>query len=176
VLYRVDKDGRWHSPVTILNDVGAADPVIFQWQGRFWLAYADTDLGAQDTLCLAHADRIEGPWEPHRGPPRLHDKGGARLAGRYFEHEGVLYRPGQDCRATYGAATVLYRVDECSETAYRETLVKTLSPDPHGPLPHGLHTLSAWGDRTLVDGKRMIMNTPVLRRRVASRLGRVLRK
>ena len=37
---------------------------------------------------------------------------------------------------------------------YAEEPVARLEPDPRGPLPHGLHTLTAAGPVTLVDGKR----------------------
>ena len=169
VLYRVDAQGRWHSPVTLLRDVPAADPAIVRWQGRFWLAFSDQDAGLHDNLCLFHANRIEGPWYAHRGNSVRLGRDGARMAGTFFEHEGALYRPGQDCRNAYGAAVLLHRVDELSTNAYRETPVRTIAPDAHGPLPSGLHTLSAWGERTLVDGKRMTLNPVALARKLGAR-------
>ena len=172
-LYRVDGSGRWHSPVELLPGVAGADPALFKWQGHYWLALTDVDIGNQDNLCLYHAPAIAGPWQlVGAGPVKIY-RGGARMAGRFFEHEGILYRPGQDCRATYGAAVVIYRVDECSVDGYRETPVRTLSPDPRGPLPDGLHTLTAWGSRTLVDGKRLGINPIVLGRKLRARIARL---
>jgi hypothetical protein len=173
VLYRIDERGCWHSPLALLTDVAAADPAIFQRDGLFWLAFTDADKGVHDNLCLWHADHVEGPWTPHAHNPVKTGRGGSRMAGPFFEHDGVLYRPGQDCRETYGGAVVIYRVDECSLAGYRETSVRVLAPDPDGPLPDGLHTLSPWGNRTLVDGKRMVLNPVVIMRRLKSRLGRV---
>jgi hypothetical protein len=172
VLYRVDAQGVWHSPIDLLPGVAAADPALFRWQGRYWLALTDVDFGSQDNLCLYHADTLIGPWTQLLPHPVKVDRGGARMAGRFFEHDGVLYRPGQDCRSSYGAAVVIYKVLECSVHAYRETPCRVLSPDIHGELPDGLHTLTAWGDRTLVDGKRMGINPIVLARKVRSRLSR----
>ena len=37
---------------------------------------------------------------------------------------------------------------------FEEEVVARLQPDPAGPCPDGMHTLSAVGDLTLVDGKR----------------------
>lgn len=170
VLYRVDDAGQWHSALTLLHGVAAADPALFRWRGLLWLAFTDVDIGTQDNLCLFVADRLQGPWRPHARNPVKIDLGGARMAGGFFEHEGVLYRPGMDCRGTYGAAVVIYRVEECSLRAYRETAIRVIEPDRNGPLPDGLHTLSAWGDRTLVDGKRMIFNPRVLMRKLVQRL------
>jgi hypothetical protein len=168
-LYRINAAGNWHSPLTLLHGLAAADPAIFRWQGRLWLACTDADVGVHDNLCLFHAAGLEGPWQAHPQNPVRTGRAGARMAGRFFEHGGVLYRPGQDCGAHYGAAVVLHRVDECSPLAYRETPVRRLEPDACGPLPHGLHTVSAWGDRTLVDGKRMVFNPVTLARKLRRR-------
>ena len=37
---------------------------------------------------------------------------------------------------------------------FEEEAVATIAPDPDGPYPDGLHTLSRVGDLTLVDGRR----------------------
>lgn len=171
VLYRIDAAGRWHSPLVLLSGVAAADPALFRWQDRFWLAYTDADAGAHDNLCLQHAPSLEGPWQPHARNPVRTGRTGARMAGRFFVHEGVLYRPGQDCASAYGAAVVLNRVDRCTPDDYAETVVRRLDPDPNGPLPHGLHTVTAWGGRTLVDGKRLVLNPLTLARKLRARLG-----
>ena len=169
LLYRIDAAGAWHAPVALRLGVAAADPAIFRWQGRYWLAYTDADIGAHDNLCLFHATSLRGPWRAHAAQPVKTGRHGTRMAGRYFVHDGALYRPGQDCTAAYGGAVVLYRVDVCTPTAYRETPVRSVAPDPRGPLPHGLHTLSAWGERTLVDGKRLVFNPLTLARKLRAR-------
>jgi hypothetical protein len=35
-------------------------------------------------------------------------------------------------------------------------VVNVIRPDPNGPYPHGLHTLSAVGGKTVVDGNRLL--------------------
>ena len=37
---------------------------------------------------------------------------------------------------------------------FAEETAAVLGPDPSGPFPDGIHTLSAVGDVTLIDGKR----------------------
>lgn len=176
VAYRVADDGRWHAPVTLLKNVAAADPAVFRWQGRLWLAFTDADRGVHDNLCLYFADRLEGPWRAHRANPVRSDLGGSRMAGAFFEHEGALYRPAQDCRDEYGAAVVIHRVDECSPEAWRETEVSRLEPDPQGEAPDGLHTVNAWGERTLVDGKAWHFSSVALKRKLMARLGSMTRR
>jgi hypothetical protein len=51
--------------------------------------------------------------------------------------------------------------------------VGAVSADRSGPFPAGLHTVSAVGDITLIDGKRLLARPPgVYARALARRLGR----
>ncbi|MDD2880613.1 MAG: glycosyltransferase [Rhodoferax sp.] len=170
LLYEVDAAGLWHPLFVLLQDVAAADPALFVWEGRFWLAYTNVDMGNFDNLCLAYADQLEGPWLPHANNPVKVDIAGARMAGGVFQHNGNLYRPAQDCLQTYGAAVVIHRITELTPLTFSEVFVRTLMPDLQGPCPHGLHTLNAWGERTLVDGKRHGINLIALWRNLCHRL------
>jgi hypothetical protein len=69
-------------------------------------------------------------------------------------HEGVLYRPAQDCSRTYGGALVLNRVTRLTETAFAEEVAVRVEPDRTGPYPDGLHHFVPFGDVTIIDGKR----------------------
>jgi hypothetical protein len=170
VLHVHDAATGWRPITTILEGVAAADPTIFHWGNHYWLAYTNVDLGRFDNLCLAYASNLRGPWRPHANNPVKVDHGSSRSAGTPFVHDGQLYRPAQDCRPGYGAAVTLNHVTVCTPTAFREQTVRRLGPGPQDLNPHGLHTLSAWGSRTLVDGKRYMMIPRVLRRKVARRL------
>lgn len=172
LLYEVGDDGLWQPVATLLQGVSAADPALFKWEGRYWLAYTDLRHGSDNNLCLQHADRLEGPWQPHANNPVRTDVGAARMAGGLFEHGGRLYRPAQDCLRHYGAAVVLHQVLRCNPTEYLEEAVARIAPDPDGPCPDGLHTLSVWGNRTLIDGKRMALNPVAVWRKLRQRTAR----
>ena len=170
LLYEVDASGQWRPLCSLLQGVAAADPALFAWEGRFWLAYTDADLGSLDNLCLQYADKLEGPWTAHANNPVKVDIAGARMAGGLFRHKGALYRPAQNCLHTYGGAMVVYQVTELTPGHFCERAVRTLTPDAQGACPHGFHTLNAWGDRTLVDGKRHGVNLIALWRQLRRRL------
>ena len=172
ILHEVDATGNWQPRQTLLDDVAAADPALFRWQGRWWLAFTDVDQGELDNLCLYYADAPEGPWMPHANNPVKIDIRGARMAGALFELDGVLYRPAQDCLATYGAAVVLHRVDLLTPEHFVESEIRRLLPDARGACPGGLHTFNLWGDRIVIDGKRHGVNFWVLRRNLLRRLKR----
>lgn len=175
VVHELDAGGAWRPLATVLDGVAAADPALFEFDGRCWIAYTDLALGTQDNLCLQHAPRLEGPWEPHALNPVKVDIGAARMAGNPFWHAGALYRPAQDCLRTYGAAVVVHRIEVLTPERFVEVAVRRIEPDAHGACPDGLHTLSAWGGRTLIDGKRMVVNPRVLARKLARRLPAALR-
>ena len=174
---------RWHeetkswdevSPAP-LEGVAAADSVLFEHDGLFWIAYTDVDLGAADNLNLVYASRLEGPWTPHPANPVRRGAESSRCGGTPFRAEGALYRPAQDCSETYGGGLRLMRVLECSPARYREEEVVRLKPSDR-QKPHGLHSLCAWGDRCLVDGKRMEISPRQIMKKAVRRLLRALSK
>jgi len=153
-----------------------ADPTLFQWNDRYWLGCTDLDLGSHDNLCLLHAPTISGPWTPHTRWPVKIDVRGARPGGMMFNTGGRLFRPAQDCAATYGAAVAIHEILTLTETDFRETLTTVLTPDQSGPFPHGLHTLVHDGERFWVDGKRFVFDLMSLRRKLARRASGVFSK
>lgn len=171
VLYKQQRNGEWAVFATLLEDVAAADACLFFWQQRWWLAYTDVDLGAFDNLCLAYADTLAGPWQRHLQHPVKWDHRSARSAGNPFWHEGELYRPAQDCSVRYGGAITFNRIKQCSPSGFVEEPVRLWLPERKGRNPHGLHTISSWGEVVLVDGKRELINPVVLYRKLRRRLG-----
>ncbi len=171
-LWRWGEDGSWQPSTVVAENIRALDPVLFGWRGRFWIAYTDGSLGEHDNLCLLHAASLDGPWQPHAGNPVKVDVGSSRPGGTPFMQDGHLHRPAQDCGAHYGAAIVVNRILELTTETFVEAPVARLAPGRDWPYPHGLHTLSAWGDRTLIDAKRQGFVPAAFARRLRSRLGR----
>lgn len=154
-LYRLDPGGQVEM-ACVITQLALADASLFAHEDRYWVAGTDVAIGMHDNLCLFYADRPEGPWLPHRGNPVKVDIRSSRPAGTPFHHEGALFRPAQDCAATYGAAVVVNRVVSLTPERFLERSVLRLTPDRAGMLPDGLHTLSAGDRRTFVDGKRLV--------------------
>jgi hypothetical protein len=155
---------------TPLANTAAADSVLFTHEGRFWIAYTDTDIGRFDNLNLCYAESLAGPWRQHPGNPVKLDPRSSRAGGTPFSANGRLYRPAQDCSETYGGAIRIMRIAECTPERYREEEVTRIAPEQGGANPHGFHTLSAFGDACLVDGKRMMFSPADIYRKVKKRL------
>jgi hypothetical protein len=115
---------------------------------------ADASRGGAIDLHLWYARNLLGPYQPHECNPVKTDVRSTRPAGTPFVHEGRLYRPAQDGSRTYGGAVALCRIDRLSPTEFEETVVRVVRPNREDGYPQGLHTVSACGDCTLIDGKR----------------------
>lgn len=154
-LYRaLDFPTRWEKAATILRGPAALDATVFRHEGRWWLTYTDLDAGQYVHLFVWHAQDLEGPWEPHALNPVKSDVRSARPAGTPFVHAGNLYRPAQDCSRTYGGRITVNRIRRLTPDQFAEEPAAVIEPFSDGPFPDGIHTISAVGDVTLIDGKR----------------------
>ena len=144
-----------------------ADATLFRSDGHYWIAYCDHAIGLHDNLCLMHAADLCGPWHEHPGNPVKIDICSARSGGAPFRIGSELFRPAQNCAADYGACITINRVLQLDARHYREEPVATLTPDPRGPFPDGLHTLSFCSDGSmLIDGKKLIARYDLLIQRL----------
>jgi hypothetical protein len=169
-IHRLDADGRLHPVCDVAPHARLADPTLFRWNGLYWLGCTDLDVGGHDNLCLLHASSITGPWTPHARWPVKIDVRGARPAGMVLNRDGRLFRPGQDCAATYGAGVVVHEIKTLTETDFAEVCVAELRPDRSGPFPDGLHTLVHDNERFWVDGKRYVLALGLFRKKLTTRL------
>jgi hypothetical protein len=178
-LYGLERfPDRWIKLATLIENASVVDATLFRHGQLWWLAGASDPGGATvgADLHLWYATDITGPWISHPANPVKTDVCSARPAGTPFVSEGVLYRPAQDSSVTYGSRVVINRVNILTTTAFHEEPVAFVEPDASGPYPDGLHTLSAAGAITLVDGKRLQLAPAEFRRMIGRMLMRRLRK
>ena len=155
LLYRLDPEsGTWRRELTLIDKVEALDTTVFRQGDTWWLMHSGQDGCGPWSLYLWYAPSLFGPWEEHAANPVKTDVAGTRPAGNLFWHQGSLYRPAQDGRTSYGGAMCINRIEELTKEAFSETVVRRIQPDPNGPYPDGIHTLSGFGDWSIVDGKK----------------------
>jgi hypothetical protein len=154
-LFRAEAfPNKWVPDTILLDNFPGADATVYFYQDRWWLFVGNNDDQDETKLYLFHADNLRGPWLPHTENPVKSDLRSARPAGSLFTVGGELFRPAQDCSVTYGGAIAINKIETLTPVRFVEQTVKRLRPAVRGPYPNGLHTLSAAGQFTLVDGKR----------------------
>lgn len=173
-LYRVNDANTELEPLNILLDEPLFDPTVFQHEGRWWLMGTKAPL-TNVALHAYYADHLEGPYMPHLLNPIKHDIASARPGGTPFLHQGQLWRPGQDSSKTYGGRIALNRVLELTPERFREETVKHIGPFGGSAWNKGMHTISALGDLTFVDGKRFV-SVPERKREAKERKLRRLKR
>ncbi len=173
MLYEaVDFPLRWRRAVTLLAGVPAADATIVEFEGRWWMFATRTDRGANQNLFVWFASSPFGPWTPHALNPVKTDARSARPAGTPYVSGGRLHRPSQDNGRYYGGRIVVNVVEDLTPATFVERSIGFVQPWPGSPYPDGLHTLSAVGARTLIDGNRRHLVSGALRLNLASKLPR----
>jgi hypothetical protein len=174
-LYRWDaRTSAWRPERRLIDGVGVLDATIFRHEGLWYLFGTVRDEGSNDSLRIWWAPALEGPWHEHARNPVKVDASSARSAGPFFQFGGCWYRPAQDCTLRYGGALAINRLDALSPIDFAETTVSRVFPDPKGPYPDGLHTLSVYEDCILVDGKRVGFSAALVLMKVGRRIRRVL--
>jgi hypothetical protein len=170
-LYEVDlRRGRFGREIGCIDGFPGADPVLFAAAGLFWIL-ASRDLGGRRSALHAfYAENVAGPYRAHAGNPLLQGNRFARNAGTPFQQEGSWYRPAQDAARRYGHAIDIMRIVELSPQRFEQEPVARVEPwDARHRL--GVHTLSAAGGVTLVDGLRAALLPASLRALLARRAG-----
>jgi hypothetical protein len=150
--YRITDPGPAEGKTAIFPHSELLDATILERDGKFWLFGLDERSSKNTDLHIFFADRIVGPWSSHPLNPVKSDVRSARPAGPPFEFEGRLFRPSQDCSTHYGSAVTVNEVTVLNERDFAEQPVARVAPVPGGGYGYGLHTLSAVGDLTLIDG------------------------
>lgn len=156
-LYRFDEGRRTLEEIaTLLPDIRAIDPAVFQHGGLWWIACTDNEMG-NGRLLLWHARDLTGPYAPHPGNPVKIDVRNARSAGRPFVLDGKTYRPSQDYSQGYGRRVNVHEILTLDTKRFEERPVATVAPfdEAYG---QGLHQLSSAGEWTVVDGYRNVFH------------------
>jgi len=164
-LYRREGNGRW-SLVKELLPHAVIDPTVFKHNGLWWM-FGTLTANPFDELLIWSADQLEGEWQPHPGNPLHMNRSNCRSGGTPFLVGNALYRPTQNCATTYGGSIVINKVDELTRTSFEEHPVREVHPLSEWPFKDGLHTLSAFGEWTLIDAKREVISPWITARKIA---------
>jgi hypothetical protein len=155
-LYRAtDFPYEWERVTTLMDDVEAYDTTLLDRNGRWWMFVTIAVPGGAvvDELFLFYADSLIGPFQAHPKNPVVSDVRCARSAGRVFERDGHLIRPGQDSTGRYGRAIVWREIDVLTTEDYEEHTAGRFDPEQL-PATLATHTYDFSESYEVVDALR----------------------
>ena len=153
-LYRFnEKDLVLEQECVLMEHIQAVDPTLIYHDGWWNLFFTQKDQPSVK-LYRYMSKELRGPYQPHHANPIKVDCANARMAGAFFEWNGNLIRPAQECVRYYGTAVCLNRVEVFSEEQFEETQIDKIKPFTHSRFKQGLHTINGNNSLTVVDGKR----------------------
>ena len=168
----------WVRETALLPGLPGAEASVLRHEGRWWMFFTLVGPQARDQreLHVAYADRLTGPWKTCDQNPILVDHAGARPGGTPFVGpDGRVVLPVQDCSETYGGALRFLRFTTLDPRRITvEHLPCRLTGDLISATHHdGLHTLSACGNLTLIDTKKIVHSWSRLAINARRRLSRL---
>lgn len=145
---------RWEHRANLMENVAAADATLLRHDGKWWLfctMIENDGASLSDELFLFFADDLfTTHWTPHPNNPIVSDVRRARPAGRIFEHDGVLFRPSQNCSHRYGHGVNINKIVKLSPTDYEEVLHSAVTPRWDRRIV-GMHTYNFCAGMTVID-------------------------
>jgi hypothetical protein len=140
---------------TLIENFSGVDNSIVKWQDKYWIfATTSSRKSADINLHLFYSETLTGSWTPHKLNPIVSSIKSSRSAGTIFNYGDKLYRPAQNSSKTYGGSITIFEVRELTTENYIEQAVEYIMPeDIENKRFIGIHTLSKFGNKTLIDVK-----------------------
>jgi len=158
-LYRAkDFPLEWKAELTIPVPAGAVDATPLFWKDKWWLFYCikQRSPARTNTLHVAFADALAGPWKSHPLNPVRVDLSSGRPGGSPSIGDDFVDLPVQDAGRGYGGALRRLRITVLDETRFEAEDESWLKPPiSFAPFADGLHTLSSANGVSLIDFKRI---------------------
>ena len=148
----------WELYATALKGVPAADSVLFEDKGVWWLLTTVTGDSFGDLSSELNLYRTSGPdlkeIEPHPLNPVVVGSRTARGGGRVFRDGNRLLRASQNnTHGVYGWGLNLMEITRLDANTYEERLVRSFEPD-FLPGLVGCHHFDSTGSTWVVDIRR----------------------
>jgi hypothetical protein len=129
------------------------DATLLDHGGRYWLLAAERDGAGStsDMLVAFHAERLEGPWTPHKANPILIDRAAARPGGAFVRVGRRIVHPVQDGTLGYGGGLGLSDMIRLDEEKVELSQPVPVLGARNWPYPK-IHTLNRAGALEVIDG------------------------
>jgi len=153
--YTINKQLQLKQHRHLLNGVKAIDPSLLLYNNKYWLFCTINNALHNAQLFIFYSDSLDGEFIPHLLNPVKTDISSARPAGSFFEQNGSIIRPSQNCSKTYGGSLMLNKIITLTETEYKEELINEIKPFDK-QFNKGLHHISINNNTIVIDSKKYI--------------------
>ncbi len=154
-LYKCEKfPSKWKFEKTLMKNLTAVDSSVLFYDSKYWLftnIVRNKGASSHDELFIFYSnDLLEGSWEAHPENPVVSDVKKARMAGKPFMQNNLLYRPSQNCSHHYGYGLKINKIEVLTTENYKEITVDSIQPDWDSTII-GTHTFNNCNNMTIID-------------------------
>jgi hypothetical protein len=163
-LYKIDKSNLSLQKIReIFSNQEIIDPTIIKLNNKYWLFYSKKER-SEENLYLAYSDSLFGDFTQHPKNPIKSCKASSRSGGTPFIIDNKIYRPAQNCQKFYGEKITVNKINILNENDFGEEIYCEISAPDSEQNIIGLHTISSFGDSTLIDGlqKKFLIYKPLI--------------
>ena len=150
----VDFPKKWVMKTVLMEGVSAADTMIFEKNGMWWLftsiAPENTEDHCSELSIFYSTNPLSKDWTPHSMNPIYIDPSRARNGGVLYDGDQI-YRVAQKLGFDrYGFGSTVFRIDRLDETCYAETMMVEIEPNFFDGIL-GTHHLHSYGNISVFD-------------------------
>lgn len=151
----LSRQGQWQ-PVADLLNIAAVDPTLWFWEDHWYLWVGLVGESARHQSALYVSGDLLGPFREHPHSPVQHPWRGRNGGRPWLDPAGVLWRPCQNRKQSYGGSLSLFRIDRLTPSQYSQHHSGEWMPHPNWPYPDGCHHIDHIGDKgwTAFDAKK----------------------
>lgn len=138
-------------------DLPVLDSTIIKHGDKYWLFGTIRGRGADRELFVFFAENLKGPYKQHPKNPVKANISSARPAGNLIEVGGILYRPSQNSKYTYGGSIAVNKIKRLTESDFEEEFYMSIEINKKNKLNrgvHAIHTINSAGEIIVVDGTK----------------------
>lgn len=145
---------QWQLHTVLMDDVSAADTMLFEHDGRWWML---TNMDVAETgdycteLSVYWADSpLSNQWTAHAANPVVIDAAKGRNAGLLFDANHIYRVAQKQGFERYGKAFSIHRIEQLDGNAYWETEIRSVPAD-FFPNIQGTHHMHSNAKATVFD-------------------------
>jgi len=148
----------WKLEKIIMSNVSAADSMLFEREGSWWMLTNIDPCGSGDHCSELFAFHAKSPlddsWTPHANNPLLVDSRCARNGGLLRDGETIFRVSQRQGFDRYGKGSQINEILDLTDEGYKESCIAAVGPTFRRGLA-GTHHMHSSGGITVVDSLRL---------------------